>query len=508
MNLIKSILLVVCLYGLAYGQTALDLRTQSKSVDFSAASSTKPFKTGTIFPATCSTGDVYFKADAPAGQNLYGCTSTNTWTLLGGSAGPVPSSFADLSGVASVAQGGTGGTTAASARTSLGAAAAVHAHSLTDLTGITGKNGAGGTLQAFGGGTVGLDDCAKFDASGNLVSAGSACGNAATIHGNLIQSGTPSVAGQFYGWDQPNSRLALFSFGNLLSVSGSTINVASDSVPQYAASATIPSSCSQYGLLYFDSDAPTGSKFYYCNGSTYEQVGSGGDFSSNTSASVDGEIVLFSGSGGKTGKRATGSGIAKLTSGVLSTALVGTDYYAPGTTIASTDLPNPSSSAGGKVQAKTCAPGEFVNSIATDSTVGCGTPPSGGGSSAIYLFGNGNGVGVAANFVTQFFGPGTQAPLSSVTQREWIAPRAGTLRNLRFKFLTAQNSNNTLVCTVRVNNVPTAITFTLSNADGITTKRNTTDAAAVAEEDTITIACLNNANVPSALPGAYSLELQ
>jgi hypothetical protein len=43
-----------------------------------------------------------------------------------------------------------------------------------------------------------------------------------------------------------------------------------------------------------------------------------GDFSSNTSSSVDNELVLFSGTGGKTGKRATGSGFAFLTSGVLS----------------------------------------------------------------------------------------------------------------------------------------------------------------------------------------------
>lgn len=55
-----------------------------------------------------------------------------------------------------------------------------------------------------------------------------------------------------------------------------------------------------------------------------------GDFSSNTATSVDSEVVLFSGTGGKTGKRATGSGIAKLTSGVLSTATSGTDY-APAT---------------------------------------------------------------------------------------------------------------------------------------------------------------------------------
>jgi hypothetical protein len=56
----------------------------------------------------------------------------------------------------------------------------------------------------------------------------------------------------------------------------------------------------------------------------------GGDFSSDTASSVDGEVVLFSGTAGKTGKRATGSGLAKLTSGVLSTATSGTDY-APAT---------------------------------------------------------------------------------------------------------------------------------------------------------------------------------
>jgi hypothetical protein len=48
-------------------------------------------------------------------------------------------------------------------------------------------------------------------------------------------------------------------------------------------------------------------------------AGGGGDFSSNTSTSVDSEIVLFSGVGGKTGKRSTGTGFAKLTAGVLST---------------------------------------------------------------------------------------------------------------------------------------------------------------------------------------------
>jgi hypothetical protein len=55
-----------------------------------------------------------------------------------------------------------------------------------------------------------------------------------------------------------------------------------------------------------------------------------GDASTNTATSVDGEVALFSLTAGKTLKRATGSGIAKLTSGVLGTATAGTDYVAPG----------------------------------------------------------------------------------------------------------------------------------------------------------------------------------
>lgn len=55
-----------------------------------------------------------------------------------------------------------------------------------------------------------------------------------------------------------------------------------------------------------------------------------GDTSSNTATSVDSEVALFSGTGGKTIKRATGTGLGVLTSGVLSTvtapagAVVGT----------------------------------------------------------------------------------------------------------------------------------------------------------------------------------------
>lgn len=50
------------------------------------------------------------------------------------------------------------------------------------------------------------------------------------------------------------------------------------------------------------------------------------------SSSVASEIVLFDGTTGKLLKRATTTGILKGTSGVLSAATAGTDYYAPGGT--------------------------------------------------------------------------------------------------------------------------------------------------------------------------------
>ena len=74
--------------GAVRGQTLVDLRTQTKSVDFSGASTTKPFKSGATLPVTCAVGEVFFQSSAPAGSNLYACTALNTWTLEAGVPGP------------------------------------------------------------------------------------------------------------------------------------------------------------------------------------------------------------------------------------------------------------------------------------------------------------------------------------------------------------------------------------------------------------------------------------
>lgn len=96
-----------------YAQTLINLQNQSKAVDFANSNSTRPVKTGTVLPAVCSAGELYFKRDAAPGQNLYGCTSTNVWMPLasgGGTGGSGIVTMATGSGSPSVACAGPSAT--------------------------------------------------------------------------------------------------------------------------------------------------------------------------------------------------------------------------------------------------------------------------------------------------------------------------------------------------------------------------------------------------------------
>jgi len=42
---------------------------------------------GVTLPFVCTIGDIFYKSDNPAGQNLYGCSVANTWTLQAGGGG-------------------------------------------------------------------------------------------------------------------------------------------------------------------------------------------------------------------------------------------------------------------------------------------------------------------------------------------------------------------------------------------------------------------------------------
>lgn len=87
------------------------------------------------------------------------------------------------------------------------------------------------------------------------------------------------------------------------------------------------------GQIYYNTTSDTIK--YYITGTGWATLGTGtgsGDASTNTATSVDSEIALFSGTSGKTLKRATTTGLLKGTSGVISAATEGTDYYGGGGT--------------------------------------------------------------------------------------------------------------------------------------------------------------------------------
>jgi len=81
---------VICLAAALLGQTKIDLRTQSKNVDFSQAPSSIPWVLGAALPANCVVGQAFFNTSAIAGANVFVCTFTNQWTIIGGNGnGPV-----------------------------------------------------------------------------------------------------------------------------------------------------------------------------------------------------------------------------------------------------------------------------------------------------------------------------------------------------------------------------------------------------------------------------------
>lgn len=284
--------LAVCLcVWMAQGQTLINLQTQARQADFSAYTLTKPFRMGLDLPATCALGEVFFKNNATAGANLHVCSGTNSWTpvgavqsVFGRSGGIVPQAgdytFAQIAGTLAASQIASGE-----------------------------KQGSGTKLQMFGGGSAAGGDCAKFDANGNIVSAGGPCGVAlgsstylvsfngaasVTVPGTTHQLATKNLTTACYDSGLPPQGVDGFQ----RSVNGTSFDV----------TVTFPVAFNGYCVISAGGGGSSGQS----------SSGGSGDVSSVETSSTDGQMAAFSGTTGKQIKRLTSSGLVKLTSGVAS----------------------------------------------------------------------------------------------------------------------------------------------------------------------------------------------
>lgn len=106
----KYLIFLLLIPFLSLGQTKIDIPTQTKNANFSSFPSTIPATVSSSLPGSCTIGQFDFLNTATAGQNIYLCTSTNTWTQVvgtGGSGGSVATSISALTDFNVIISGAT-----------------------------------------------------------------------------------------------------------------------------------------------------------------------------------------------------------------------------------------------------------------------------------------------------------------------------------------------------------------------------------------------------------------
>lgn len=318
--------IALCWLAWGFGQSTVHLPTQSRQADFSGFPVTKPARVVTALPGTCAAGEVV--AVSGAGAGLYVCSSSGSWV-----------------------------------------AAAPHGHELNDMAGVSGKKGTGALLQAFGGGAVQAGDCAQFDAEGNLVSANAPCGGGANFSLDFTGAaavllnhnlGTRSV---LVGCTDASGQAVIPDAARVLDENRVQVDFAVAQAGKCVVNASgggggagavssvfgrtgvVTAQAGDYsfsqiaGQLALSQIAPValqgnGSKLQLFSGtaaandcakfdasgnlvSAGAACGTGTGDVTGPAGAADGEVALYQGTTGKLLKRASGTGVARLTNGVL-----------------------------------------------------------------------------------------------------------------------------------------------------------------------------------------------
>ena len=210
------------------GQTLVDVKTQTKNVDFSGAASTIPARSGSSVPATCKLGEMFFNTSNAPGQNLYLCAPANTWTVLAGGSGSTVGTVLSAT-TGQFAYYSANGSTVSGHTLVAGDIPPLNYQPLLTFTGT-------GAKTASSTGAVTANNCAKWDASGNIIDSGAPCGTGSGSGGgssafSSLTSGTNTAAAMLIG------------SGASLAVTGSG-TIAATSVPASGVTGLAPSATS------------------------------------------------------------------------------------------------------------------------------------------------------------------------------------------------------------------------------------------------------------------------
>jgi hypothetical protein len=175
-------------------------------------------------------------------------------------------------------------------------------------------------------------------------------------------------------WEEITIGSGLSMSGTTLSASGVTPgDAAADGITKGIATFTASDFNTTTGLVsldYTNGQAASASLKGFLSSVDWSTFNSKGDTSTGLSTSVDGEVALFSGTGGKTLKRATGTGVTRVTAGVQTASELSGDATTSGSNVVTVSRINGT--------AVTGTNGNLVKFGAGNTIVDGGAPTGGG----------------------------------------------------------------------------------------------------------------------------------